>query len=163
MDKFLNSGSDYSCGNLDLLRHRKTRNYDDNSVDMMSSNLNLSSDENSKENHDDRTSKQGPKPDTFIIPLIQIFPLDIRDDEIITSNIFNFAPVESKIFLATAYFNVTKKYWDHILKSSCTDFDIVMAHPEANGFFNAPGLAGLQVFLEISSLIDYRSVINVRL
>eukprot|EP00794_Sanderia_malayensis_P009171 gene9171-10144_t len=80
--------------------------------------------------------------DTFVIPLIQMYPLGVTDDEEITSNLLRHAPSQSKIFLATAYFNLTRNYWNRILKSRCNDVDVVMAHPKANGFFEAPGVAG---------------------
>ena len=82
------------------------------------------------------------KNDTLIIPSVQMHQYGITQDEGITSQLFQLAPEESDIFLATAYFNVTSKHWSDILKSKSRNFDVVMAHPKANGFYKAPGPAG---------------------
>ena len=42
---------------------------------------------------------------------------------------------------ATGYFNPVRAYLDLIL-SSKSSTDVLMAHPEANGFFRAKGVAG---------------------
>eukprot|EP00795_Rhopilema_esculentum_P009166 gene9166-16833_t len=88
-----------------------------------------------------RTTEKGFT-DTLVIPTLQMFLYGIRQDESFTSLFFESAPEKSSIFLATAYFNVTSKHWNEILASKCQNFDIVMAHPKANGFYKAPGPAG---------------------
>ena len=39
--------------------------------------------------------------------------------------------------LTLGYFNLTKSYQDVILKASKVQFDLVSAHPKANGFYGA--------------------------
>ena len=91
---------------------------------------------------DRQTKLKSTKNDTLIIPSIQMHQYGIIQDEEITSRLFQLAPAESDIFLATAYFNVTSKHWNDILKTKSRNFDVVMAHPKANGFYKAPGPAG---------------------
>ena len=81
--------------------------------------------------------------DTFVIPTLQMFCYDIRQDEIFTSRFLKSAPSNSDVFLATAYFNVTEQHWNEVLTSKSRNFDVVMAHPLANGFYKAPGPAGM--------------------
>ncbi|CAG7730797.1 unnamed protein product [Allacma fusca] len=80
--------------------------------------------------------------DTWIFPLIQMAPLNIGIDNTATCRIFEQAPEESSIKLATGYFNLTSEYVDKIVNKSRAGFDILMAHPEANGFLGARGVAG---------------------
>lgn len=80
--------------------------------------------------------------DTWIVPTLQMFYYNLRQDEMFTSRFLESAPAASDIFLATAYFNVTAKHWDEVLSTKSKNFDIVMAHPLANGFYKAPGPAG---------------------
>lgn len=90
----------------------------------------------------DKSRLTRTKNDTLIIPSIQMHQYGITQDEAITSRLFQLAPADSDIFLATAYFNVTSKHWNDILKSKSRNVDLVMAHPKANGFYKAPGPAG---------------------
>ena len=83
--------------------------------------------------------------DTFIIPTLQMFYYGVRQDEIFTSRFLESAPSNSDVFLATAYFNVTNQHWNEILTTKSKNFDVVMAHPMANGFYKAPGPAGKQL------------------
>ena len=80
--------------------------------------------------------------DTIVIPLIQMYPICIRQDEIVTSNLLRNSLQGINICLATAYFNLTKKYWSNALNSK-GDLKMIMAHPQAMGFYKAPGAAGM--------------------
>lgn len=82
--------------------------------------------------------------DTWIVPLVQMFPFGIRQDEFITSELLRSANHSSVICLASGYFNLTRKYIDIMLKSSAK-FKILTAHPTVNGFYEAKGVAGRSV------------------
>ncbi|XP_021955385.1 CDP-diacylglycerol--glycerol-3-phosphate 3-phosphatidyltransferase, mitochondrial [Folsomia candida] len=80
--------------------------------------------------------------DTWIFPLIQMGGIGISLDKNATCQIFENSPQGSFIKLATGYFNLTTEYIDKIIKNSSTNYEILMAHPKANGFFGAKGFAG---------------------
>ena len=82
--------------------------------------------------------------DTWIVPLVQMFPFGIRQDEFITSELLRSANHSCMICLASGYFNLTRKYIDIMLKSSAK-FKILTAHPTVNGFYEAKGVAGRSV------------------
>ena len=80
--------------------------------------------------------------DTWVVPLVQMFPFGIRQDEFITQELLSSACQAYKLFLASGYFNLTRKYIDIMLKSSA-DCEILTAHPTVNGFYEAKGVAGM--------------------
>ena len=82
--------------------------------------------------------------DTWIVPLVQMFPFGIRQDEFVTSELLKSASDGSVMCLASGYFNLTRKYIDVILKSSAK-CEILTAHPTVNGFYEAKGVAGRPV------------------
>nr|CAG4651953.1 EOG090X08SX [Triops cancriformis] len=84
------------------------------------------------------TSEAG---DTWMFPLLQMGQLGIYVDSQVTKALLQSAPYGSHIKLASGYFNLTQDYMDTILGSEAT-FDILMAHPTANGFLGAKGFAG---------------------
>lgn len=79
--------------------------------------------------------------DTWVIPLVQMFPFGIRQDEFITSELLRSASQGNMLFLASGYFNLTRKYVEILLKSSAK-WEILTAHPTVNGFYEAKGVAG---------------------
>lgn len=81
------------------------------------------------------------KDKTWVVPLVQMFPYGIQQDEKVTSKLLESLLEKSTLLLASGYFNLTTEYNNLILnsKASC---DILTAHPLANGFYKAPGLAG---------------------
>ena len=80
--------------------------------------------------------------DTWVVPLVQMFPFGIRQDEFVTRELLSSACQACKLFLASGYFNLTRKYMDIMLKSSA-DCEILTAHPTVNGFYEAKGVAGM--------------------
>ena len=94
--------------------------------------------------------------DTWVVPLVQMFPFGIRQDEVVTSKLLSHAPQASKLFLASGYFNLTRKYRNIILKSPAK-CEILTAHPTVNGFYQAKGVAGRYSRYRINSptLKDY--------
>lgn len=91
------------------------------------------------------TSDRGPQPksvDTWVFPLLQMWPFGITTDEVLTHAFFKTAPRDSRVVLASGYFNLTDQYIDTILDHSHAAFRILTAAPEANGFFNGAGVSG---------------------
>ena len=91
--------------------------------------------------------------DTWVVPLVQMFPFGIRQDEVVTSKLLSHAPQAGKLFLASGYFNLTRKYRNIILKSPAK-CEILTAHPTVNGFYQAKGVAG-RYRLNSPTLKDY--------
>ncbi|XP_078081809.1 CDP-diacylglycerol--glycerol-3-phosphate 3-phosphatidyltransferase, mitochondrial isoform X1 [Mustelus asterias] len=79
--------------------------------------------------------------DTWIYPIIQMRPFEIRIDEQVTETLMIEAEANSKMYLTSGYFNLTQAYMNLILGTS-TDYQILLASPEVNGFFGAKGVAG---------------------
>lgn len=82
------------------------------------------------------------KIDTWIFPLIEMGQLGIHHDSIVTEHLFLNAIPDSRINLTTGYFNLTQTYMDTIIMKCQAICDILMAHPNANGFQGAKGAAG---------------------
>ncbi|XP_022203974.2 CDP-diacylglycerol--glycerol-3-phosphate 3-phosphatidyltransferase, mitochondrial [Nilaparvata lugens] len=85
---------------------------------------------------------EGLTNDTLIFPLFELPPFGIHQDSIATKRIIESANQKSTVYLATGYFNLTQTLKNSILFGSQAQFRILMAHPMANSFFKAPGLAG---------------------
>ncbi|KAJ7315907.1 hypothetical protein JRQ81_002069 [Phrynocephalus forsythii] len=82
-----------------------------------------------------------PEPDTWIYPLIQMKPFGIQIDEIVTETLLMEAEPGANVYLTTGYFNLTQAYMDLVLGTRA-NYQILLASPEVNGFFEAKGLAG---------------------
>lgn len=82
------------------------------------------------------------KVDTWVFPFIEMGQLGIHHDSIVTENLFIRAISNSRINLTTGYFNLTQSYMDTIAMKCLSNLDILMAHPNANGFYGAKGPAG---------------------
>ncbi|KAK9883251.1 hypothetical protein WA026_001440 [Henosepilachna vigintioctopunctata] len=80
--------------------------------------------------------------DTWIFPLVQLGQFGIEQDAQITEKLFRAAPKHSKLNIATGYFNLTEDYMNTLIHKSQAECNILMAHPKANGFLGAKGLAG---------------------
>lgn len=80
--------------------------------------------------------------DTWVFPLIEMGQLGIHHDSIVTENLFLKAIPNSRINLTTGYFNLTQIYMNTIATECQAQCDILMAHPNANGFQGAKGPAG---------------------
>ncbi|KAI8981874.1 hypothetical protein BDF20DRAFT_818683 [Mycotypha africana] len=81
--------------------------------------------------------------DTAILPVIQMGPFHIRQDERLTLELLNIAneqPYPWTIHLTSGYFNFTEKYKSFILRTKAK-FRFLTAAPEANGFFNSKGVS----------------------
>ncbi|KAL1917877.1 uncharacterized protein VTP21DRAFT_3711 [Calcarisporiella thermophila] len=83
--------------------------------------------------------------DTLVMPLIQMGPLGIRQDEVVTLRLLDIVQRNSienpwSVALTSGYFNFEKKYKERVLKMN-SSFRILTAAPEANGFFNSKGVS----------------------
>ncbi|CAG9834690.1 unnamed protein product [Diabrotica balteata] len=80
--------------------------------------------------------------DTWIFPLVQMGQLNVNHDALITNRILADSPPGSTLRIATGYFNLTKEYMNTLIDNCQANCEILMAHPKANGFLGAKGLAG---------------------
>ncbi|KAI7894006.1 uncharacterized protein EV154DRAFT_499890 [Mucor mucedo] len=80
--------------------------------------------------------------DTAVLPVIQMGPFGIRQDEKFTLELLTIAHAQRNwtIDLTSGYFNFTDKYKSFILKTRAK-FQFLTASPEANGFFNSKGVS----------------------
>lgn len=67
--------------------------------------------------------------DTWIFPLIEMGQLGIHHDSLVTKNLLSSSLSNSKLKLATGYFNLTDGYMDTITNDCLADCSILMAHP----------------------------------
>jgi len=81
--------------------------------------------------------------DTIVFPSVQMGQLNITQDSTITSRLLRLAAESGGTFhLGTGYFNLTDNYIADMMDQSQSSFKLLMAHPQANGFLGARGLAG---------------------
>jgi len=80
--------------------------------------------------------------DTVVFPSVQMGQLGVAQDSEITQKILCCGRPEGSFNFATGYFNITDEYSKDILEESQSNFNILLAHPQANGFLGAGGLAG---------------------
>lgn len=80
--------------------------------------------------------------DTLVSPLLELPPFGVHQDSHVTERLLEAAEEGSKVTISTGYFNLTDQYASSILYRSQAYYRILMAHPSANGFLKARGLAG---------------------
>eukprot|EP00092_Neocalanus_flemingeri_P027299 GFUD01029609.1.p1 GENE.GFUD01029609.1~~GFUD01029609.1.p1 ORF type:complete len:463 (+),score=141.61 GFUD01029609.1:102-1490(+) len=80
--------------------------------------------------------------DTVVFPSVQMGQLNITQDSEITSKILTSGEPGGMFHFATGYFNLTDQYMEDMITKSQSKFSLLMAHPQANGFLGARGLAG---------------------
>ena len=68
--------------------------------------------------------------DTWVVPLVQMGPVGISVDDHVTQRLWREAREDSRIFLASGYFNLTDRYEEILLEQSKASFNIVTAHPK---------------------------------
>lgn len=90
----------------------------------------------------DATNVDDKRIDTWIFPLVEMGQLDIHYDSIATQKLFSDALSDSRLNLTTGYFNLTRAYMNTLATACMAKCDILMAHPNANGFQGASGPAG---------------------
>ena len=79
---------------------------------------------------DNINSSDSDNSDTVVYPLVQMGPFRISVDDTVTQTFLRSAPRESKIYMASGYFNVTEHYKHLIVNDAKADFDILMASPK---------------------------------
>ncbi|CAL4202519.1 unnamed protein product, partial [Meganyctiphanes norvegica] len=87
----------------------------------------------------DSTEKQL---DTLIFPTLQMNSFGIKTDSVVTTKLLHTSEEDSLIKLASGYFNLTEDYMNCILHNSKARYDILLAHPKANGFLGSAGFSG---------------------
>ena len=80
--------------------------------------------------------------DTFIFPTVQMGLYNVNQDCEITSDVLQAGANKSVFYFATGYFNLIERYMSNLIETSKTEFNILMAHPQANGFLGARFPAG---------------------
>ncbi|XP_013396298.1 CDP-diacylglycerol--glycerol-3-phosphate 3-phosphatidyltransferase, mitochondrial isoform X2 [Lingula anatina] len=130
----------------------RTEKHDNKESENLQINTSQSSTANSGENEsgDIKVSENKSKEsnsvegdvDTWVCPLVQMGIFGITHDHDVTQGFWKKALPNSKILMASGYFNLTDHYMDVILQNSRANFSILMASEEVNGFYGARGLAG---------------------
>ena len=87
-----------------------------------------------KQNHLSCQIEYKTEADTWIFPSIQMGPFNIKHDSDLTENFLKSGAEGSRFKFATGYFNLTNEYKNVMLNSSKASFDVLCAHPTANGF-----------------------------
>ena len=75
----------------------------------------------------------------WVYPLLQMGPWGVRHDETATVELFSALEQGSRVYLTTAYFNLTATYSEAVLRSEAA-FNLLLASPQANRFTGAKGL-----------------------
>ena len=68
--------------------------------------------------------------DTWIYPLVQMGPFNIKVDDKVTQSLFQKGKKDCQIMLASGYFNLTDHYENLILEEARANFDILTASPQ---------------------------------
>ncbi|KAL3875758.1 hypothetical protein ACJMK2_033676 [Sinanodonta woodiana] len=89
-----------------------------------------------------KNMREGNCADTLVFPLLQMGSFGVTDDEDVTRILLRTTDREDEVLLASGYFNLTDQYMHTILHEALAKFKIVLAAPEANGFYGARGLSG---------------------
>ncbi|CAO3613127.1 unnamed protein product [Cunninghamella blakesleeana] len=102
------------------------------------------------EKYQSSSSSNDQQHDTIILPIIQMGPFDIKQDERVTLSLLEITHQENQrhhhpkldwqIHLTSGYFNFTNRYKQFILNTRAI-FKFITASPEANGFFNSKGVS----------------------
>lgn len=75
-------------------------------------------------------TKMDSQLDTIVFPTLQMGPYHITNDSTITKMFLTNAEDNSKIQLASGYFNLTEEYMRCVLQQSAASYNILMAHPK---------------------------------
>ena len=90
-----------------------------------------------------------PKPQSLsddqvlIVPLIQMGVFNLNYDRDFNVYLYSHLPNNSKLLLATSYFNMTHEYEKELIdrKRSDTMISLLTASPQANGFYGSRGIS----------------------
>lgn len=70
--------------------------------------------------------------DSWIFPLIEMGQIGIHHDSVVTKRLLSNCINESRLKLATGYFNLTQEYMDTLTHKCLAQCSILMAHPNVN-------------------------------
>ncbi|XP_063704147.1 CDP-diacylglycerol--glycerol-3-phosphate 3-phosphatidyltransferase, mitochondrial [Culicoides brevitarsis] len=87
-------------------------------------------------------NQQGQEGDTWIFPTLEMGQIGIHHDSLVVRRILAAALPGSNMKMATGYFNLTDTLMNALTNECAADCNILMAHPNANGFLGAKGPAG---------------------
>jgi len=90
-----------------------------------------------------------PKPQSLsndqvlVVPLIQMGMFNINYDRDFNIYLYSHLPMNSKLYLATSYFNMTNEYEKELIdnKRADTTISLLTASPQANGFYGSRGMS----------------------
>jgi CDP-diacylglycerol--glycerol-3-phosphate 3-phosphatidyltransferase len=93
--------------------------------------------------------KHYPKPQSLsndqalVVPLIQMGMFNIHNDRDFNIHLYSHLPLNSQLYLATSYFNMTKEYEKELIdnKRKDTSISLLTASPQANGFYGSRGMS----------------------
>jgi len=79
----------------------------------------------------------------LVVPLIQMGMFNIHNDRDFNIYLYSHLPMQSKLYLATSYFNMTDEYAKELVdnKRSDTIISLLTASPSANGFYGSKGIS----------------------
>ncbi|XP_005186153.1 CDP-diacylglycerol--glycerol-3-phosphate 3-phosphatidyltransferase, mitochondrial [Musca domestica] len=89
-----------------------------------------------------RVCNESKDADSWIFPLVEMGQIGIHHDSVVTKRLLSNCIENSRLKLATGYFNLTQEYMDTLTHKCLAQCSILMAHPNANGFQGAKGPAG---------------------
>lgn len=101
--------------------------------------------------------------DTWIFPTIQLGQCDFNHDRDVTNAILSHSPSKNgqTIYMTSPYFNFTEEYKKSLLKGSNNKKNIIVASPQANGFYNGGNIIGLVPWAYNSLLETFYSSLTV--
>lgn len=70
--------------------------------------------------------------DTWLFPMIQMGPFNIRDDEKVMEKLLAKSELSDRVLLASGYFNLTSRYVNYVVNDAEAEFDILTASPEVS-------------------------------
>lgn len=90
-----------------------------------------------------------PKPSSLsdeqvmIVPLVQMGVFNLNYDRDFNIHLYSHLPINSKLYLATSYFNITREYEKELVdqKRPDTTVSLLTASPQANGFYGSRGIS----------------------
>jgi len=80
--------------------------------------------------------------DTYLCPFLQMGSFNIHQEVNLLTRLFGYLENDIELTMSTGYFNLHENYVNLILTKSRCPLTILLASPEANGFYNGNGLSG---------------------
>ena len=79
----------------------------------------------------------------LVVPLVQMGVFNIHHDRDFNIHLYSHLPRDSKLYLATSYFNITTDYERELIdrKRPDTTVHMLTASPQANGFYGSKGIS----------------------